>query len=276
MGNLQLLYRRIQRVSAFLRPMHIPIHSANTGFFLILSLFPLLPLLLGLLQYTSLGVRELMDFLEGLLPQMLLPVAEFLVEASWGKTSGLVLSVSAVAALWSASRGMYGLRGGLNAVCGNGENQGYLGRRMVSMLYTFLFLLVLVGGLVVYVAGKAMADYLWMTTNPILMKLMSIVDLQFCMLLGLQTALFAGFYSFLPARRRSFRGSLPGAAMAALGWLVSSKLFSVYVAWFSGYTNVFGTIYALALGMLWLYFCISMIFYGAALNRWLLERKRKK
>ncbi len=276
MENLQQLYRRIQRISAFLRPMHIPIHSANTGFFLILSLFPLLPLLLGLLQHTSLGVRELMDFLEGLLPQMLMPVAEFLVEASWGNTSGMVLSVSAVAALWSASRGMYGLRLGLNAVCGTAENRGYLGRRMVSMLYTFLFMLVLVAGLVVYAAGKAIADYLWMTTNPGLMRLMSMIDLRFLLLLILQTALFAGIYTLLPARRRGFGGNLPGAALASLGWLLSSKLFSVYVTYFSEYTNVFGSIYALALGMLWLYFCISVIFYGAALNRWLLEHNLEK
>ncbi len=276
MEKLQLLYRRAQRGAAFLRPMHIPIHSANTGFFLVLSLFPLLPLLLGLLQYTPLGVRELLDFLEGMLPQMLMPVAEFLVEASWGNTSGLVLSVSAVAALWSASRGMYGLRGGLNAVCGSRENRGYLGRRLVSMLYTFLFLLVLVAGLVVYAAGKALADYLWMTTDPGLMRLMSVIDLQFLLLLGLQTVLFAGFYTLLPAQRRQFSRSLPGAVLASLGWLLSSKLFSVYVAWSAGYTSVFGSVYALALGMLWLYFCISMIFYGAALNRWLWEHKMEK
>jgi len=54
-----------------------------------------------------------------------------------------------------------------------------------------------------------------------------------------------------------------------LGWLTFSRLFSVYVTHFSRYSNIFGSIYGLALGMLWLYFCISILFYGAACNRWL-------
>ena len=60
--------------------------------------------------------------------------------------------------------------------------------------------------------------------------------------------------------------------MASVGISVFSKLFSLYVLHFSNYTNIYGSIYALALGMLWLYFCICILLYGAALNRWLREK----
>ena len=33
--------------------------------------------------------------------------------------------------------------------------------------------------------------------------------------------------------------------------------------------NFYGSVYALALSMLWLYFCISIVFYGGALNVYL-------
>ena len=42
---------------------------------------------------------------------------------------------------------------------------------------------------------------------------------------------------------------------------------------FSGYANIFGSVYAVALSMLWLYFCISIVFYGDALNHYLTTKQ---
>ena len=53
-----------------------------------------------------------------------------------------------------------------------------------------------------------------------------------------------------------------------------SALFSVYVENFNRYTNIYGSIYAVALAMLWLYMCVSIVFYGAVLNQ-LLKKYRK-
>ncbi len=267
--------QRIRSLLSWLRPMQISMHSAYTGFFLILSLFPCMLLLLGLLRYTPLGVRDLLGLLEGLLPEALLPVAQLLVESSYEHSSGALLSISAVAALWSASRGMYGLVNGLNAVCGAPENRGYFRSRGVSMLYTLLFLLLLMLTVVLHMFGNAIVDYLWMRTRPGLMRLLSMIDLQFILLLILQTGLFTLMYALLPARRSRLLHSLPGAAAASLGWLLLAKLFSLYMQHFTSYTNIFGSLYGLALGMLWLYFCISAVFYGAVLNR-LIFRERWK
>ncbi len=276
MKRIRCIYKQIRAFSAFLKPMQIPLHSAYTCFFLALSLFPLLLLLLGLLRYTPLGVKELLGFFEGILPAALLPTAQLLVEASYKHSSGAVVSVSAVAALWSASRGMFGLVKGLDAVYAVGEGRSYLRSRGISMVYTFLFLVVLVLTLLLYVFGNAIVDFLWMTTNPVLMFVMNLVDLRFLLLLALQSLLFMGMYAFLPAGRNRLKSSFPGAVLAALCWLGSAKLFSVYVEFFARYANIYGSIYALALGMLWLYFCISVIFYGAVFNRVLTEGKWKK
>lgn len=265
---LRKWFRRGQNIAAFIKPMQIPLHGAYTAFFLILSLFPALLLLLGLLRYTELSTTDLLDLLEGFLPESLLPTAEALVRASYHHSSSAVVSLSAVAALWSASRGMYGLLRGLSAVYGDPKAAGYWERRVTSVIYTFLFLVMLILTLVLHVFGNAILDYLWMMTQPVLMTVMSILDLRFALLLVLQTALFSAMYALLTGKRRSIRSCIPGAVLASLGWLTFSRLFSVYVTHFSNYTNIFGSIYALALGMLWLYFCICILFYGAAWNRW--------
>ena len=262
---------KIRQISRFLKPMCIPLHSAYTGFFLILSLFPSLLLFLGLLKYTNLQINSLTAFMEGFLPQALLPTAQALIKASYAGSSGTVVSVSAAAALWSASRGMFGLLGGLSAIYGAPMAPSYWRRRIWSVIYTFLFLVVLVVTLIAHIFGTAILDYLWMTTTPALMTLMSIIDLRFVLLLLLQTSLFTAMYALLSGKRRALRDCFPGAVVASLGWLVFSRLFSIYVEHFSDYSNIFGSIYALALGMLWLYFCICIVFYGSAFNRWLEE-----
>ena len=63
---------------------------------------------------------------------------------------------------------------------------------------------------------------------------------------------------------------------ASCGWLIVTDLFSTYVAYFPNYANIYGSVYAVALAMLWLYCCMSIVFYGGGLNRYLAERKRKK
>ena len=71
----------------------------------------------------------------------------------------------------------------------------------------------------------------------------------------------------------SWKQSLPGAVLASFGWLVFSNLFSVYVAYSSNYVNLYGTMYRAAMSFLWLYCCVSIVFYGGGLNRWLMDRK---
>lgn len=274
MNLIRRLLQKARALTAWLRPMQIPLHSARTCFFIVLSLFPSLLLLLGLLRYTSYGAEDLIHLLQEILPASLLPIVEMLIEASYRHSSGMVVSVSALAALWSASKGTYGLLCGLNAVYGADDHRGYWHTRSISVVYTFVFLLVLVLTLVLHVFGNSILDYLWMTTIPALMAVMDFVDLRLILLLALQTALFTLLYALFPGRRNRLHHSIPGAVVTTLCWSAYSKLFSVYVEYFTDYTNIFGSVYALALGMLWLYFCISILFYGGAFNRWLTERKR--
>ena len=257
---------------AWLKPMNISLHAAYTCFFLVLSVFPILVILFCLLGYTSFGVDEVIELVAGILPDAFEPLAERIIIGAYENTSAPVLSLSVLTALWSASRGLRGLLMGLNSVYGLRENRSYFVTRGISMFYTFLFMVVLVLTLVLHVFGTTILDYLRMTTNPFLMFLMDVLDLRFFLLLILQTALFTAMYAALPNRRNSLKESLPGALLTSVGWLTCSDLFSIYVEYFPNYANVFGSVYAAALAMLWLYFCICIIFYGGALNRYLMER----
>lgn len=261
----------VRRVQA----MKIPSHAANAGYFIVLSVFPALVLILSLLRYTSLDAQDLLSLLQGFLPEALMSAAERLVISTYAHTSTAVVSVSAVGALWSASRGIYALLTGLNTIYDVEENRGYWQTRAISAFYTFLFVLVLLLTLILNVFGASILEMLPPAKSAIGRFLADIIDLRFFLMLLLQTALFAAMFMALPNRKNTLSDSVPGALVAALGWQIFSKLFSVYVAHFAGYANIYGSVYAVALSMLWLYCCLSIVFYGGALNKLLMDKEDK-
>ncbi len=253
------------------RELRVPLYAANACFFLVLSVFPALLLLLGLLRYTPLEVERLGEMLAGVLPEALLQGAEELILITYDNTSGAALGLSAVTALWSASRGIYGLLTGLNGIYGVEEQRGYFQTRILCVVYTFAFLVVLLLTLGFHVFGTRVLGLLQHSRHPFLRFLAEIIDFRFFLLLFLQTMIFTAMFMALPNGRSRFWDSLPGALLASSGWLVFSDLFSIYVEHFAHLSNVYGSVYAVALSMLWLYCCISIVFYGGVLNRYLTE-----
>lgn len=267
---------KLVRIGRTIGRLRIGVYGAGAAYFLILAAFPALALLLGVLRHTSLEASHLVSLLEGFLPQALLPEAELLIHDLYRSASRTFLGLSALTALWSASRGVYGLLRGLNAVYGAAENRGYFYTRLISVVYTFGFLLVLLLTLVLHVFGTELLEFLRRRSGGFFGFLLQIIDLRFFLLLILQTALFTLMYTFLPSRRSRLRDSLPGALLAAIGWTVFSHLFSLYAEYFPGRADLYGSVYAVALSMLWLYFCILILLYGGLLNRWILDTDFRK
>ena len=210
--------------------------------------------------------------LEGILPAALLEGAEELILTTYDRGSGASLSLSALIMLWSASRGIQGVITGLNGVYGVTENRGYFRTRLISMVYTVAFLVVLILTLGLHVFGTRLIAVAKDLSIPLISVLVRVIDFRFVFLLGIQTGLFAAMFMVLPNENNRFWDSLPGALLASSGWLIFSDIYTVYVEKFASLSSIYGPVYAVALSMLWLYCCTAIVFYGGALNRWLLER----
>ncbi len=250
----------VDKLRGLVRWVHgfrVPLYAANASFFLVLSAFPALLLLLGLLRRAGLTEAALTALLRAFLPQALMPAAEKLIQSAGSRLSGPAMGLSAVTALWSASRGVYGLLQGMNGIYSVEKSRGYFRARLLSAGCTLAFLMVLLLtlGLQVLIPGVLPGT------------------IRYLLLLTVQTGVFCALYRVLPHRPGRFRDGLPGAAAACGGWLAVTGLFSVYVRFAGGYTRTYGSVYTLALGMLWLYVCISIVFYGGVLNVFLEKRR---
>ena len=243
--------------------MQIPVYAANACYFLAISIFPALLLLLASLRYTPLSATDLLRLLEGILPGALMGAAESLIVSTYYNSSAGLLSISALAALWSASRGIHGLLTGLNRIYGVHEDRTWLYTRLISVGYTFVFLLLVIVTLVFQVFGEALADRLWVGHF-----LLELIDWRSTWLVTTQILIFDLIYMVLPNRHNRFLWSLPGAVLAALGWQLFSRVFSIYVEhMLSRYSNIYGSVYTVALGLLWVYCCMGILLFGGLLNR---------
>ena len=251
--------------------LDVPIYSANASYFLILAAFPTVMLLLNLLSYTSFTSNTLLDLLSGVIPHAIMPAVSRIVTGMYASSSSTLVSVSALTALWAASRGIYGMITGLNRIYAVRENRGYVFTRLLSVVYTFLFLLVLLLTLALHVFGQTILNLIPETNIVFLQFLLDVIPFRFLILLVLQTAVFTAMFMFLPNRRNHFWASFPGAVLAALGWQVYSWAFSLYMSHFSRYDTIYGSLSVVALTMLWLYVCMEIVFYGGALNKYLAD-----
>ena len=247
--------------------LKIRLHAAACCYFLVLAVFPGLLLLLGLVHMTNLEVERLGEMLSGLIPQPFMEGVEEVILLTYDKLPASAIGLSAVTTLWPASRGVYGLLTGLNAVYGLKETRGYFRTRLLCVGYTFVFVLILLLTLLLHVFGSRVAELLERMDAPVFRFLTEYLNLRFFVLLFLQTGIFTAMFLALPNKTIRVREALPGALLASSGWLIFSNLYSVYVEHFAHLSNIYGSVYAVALSMLWLYCCISIVFYGGVLNR---------
>lgn len=263
---LKSAYRLIRAFTRKLSDDSISAFAAQAAFFTILSVFPFLMFLLSLLNYLPFSVTELKDFILSVFPSIISTVITDILSEVSTQTPGTVLSVTALAALWSASRGALALVRGINAVYGHKERRNYLRLRIISALYTLVFAILLVISLLLLVFGNQLYRLI-MSHIPLLGDTaFFILSLRPIIILSLLTGFFLLFYMVIPSRRIKFLHAFPGAVLSAGGWLLFSFLFSFYIDHMGRFSRLYGSLTAIAVCMLWLYFCMYILFIGAEVN----------
>ena len=268
---------RLKNFARNIAALNVPLYAGNAGFFLLLSIFPLIALLLSLVQYLPLSRDLLFDLLEPAAPAALLPFFHLLVDDIFDGISSFGASIfNAAAALWAASTGLHSIMQGLNRACGAQETRPWLKRRALCLLYTLGLLLALALTLLLHGYGQQILTLLERTDAPVIhffVKLLDYLNLYSAILL---TLLFAALYLALPNCKYRVGEVLPGALCAALAWILFSNGFSYYVNYYSQFSVFYGSISTILLTMLWLFFCLSILFYGAYLNYLLFRKKAEE
>ncbi|MBR5858949.1 MAG: YihY/virulence factor BrkB family protein [Clostridia bacterium] len=259
----------IKEIRYFIRKIsasRVGAYSAQTAFFMFLSLIPLVMLLLSLVRQLGTSAEEVSNIASEYAPGFLGSFFETYIDEiiTNGRLSMTV--VSSVILLWSASRGIYAIIGGLNSVYEIKEERNYFLIRLLAVFYTVAFIIILVGALLLLVFGNEINALIY-SIFPNLKGLVYIISsLRFILGFVILILFFSIMYKSLPNRKMKFIDQIPGAVITSAGWVSFSILFSFFVDNFSNYANIYGSLTAIIVLMLWLYICMYIMFIGAELN----------
>lgn len=248
----------------------VSVYAAQASFFIILAAFPFFMLLLSLIDMIPMiHESDLLSFLVQIMPDNLDALVIRIIVNLQSHSPAAIVSASAFTALWSSSRGMLSIERGLNRIYDIPVQRNYFLRRLICSGYTFLFTIMCVLSLTLLVFGDMLESHLFQSydwTAPFHVALTPIRRISAFFILML---FFLAFYTVLPFQKQTISRQIPGALFSAIGWSAFSMAFSFYFKYFGRHSVAYGSLTAMILMMLWLYFCICILFIGAEINHYL-------
>ncbi len=256
----------------FLRGMRdgaVIMRAEAVAFNLIFALFPAIIFLFTLIPLVPIDnfQIELLDMIESIMPSSIYGVIQQVIEEIITIKHGGLLSLGFILVLVFSTNGIFALIDAFNASIHVDETRSWLMRRAISLvLVVILFLLVSMGVSLITFTHRLM-DFL------VLKDILEVGLLYYAVAIGKWIVILGVFYfafSFLyylgPAKKSQYKFISAGATLAtALSILVTIGL-GFYIDHFSTYNALYGSIGALPIIMLMIFFNALAIIIGFELN----------
>lgn len=265
MKRLKDIYQKITGVTSGFNEDHVGAYAAQSAYFFMLCMIPIILLLITMVQYTPVTKADVMTAVIQVFPSSVENLITSIVNQVYNQSTG-VIPVTIVVALWSAGKGVLAMASGLNCIYRCRETRNYIVLRIRATFYTLLFIIVIILLLVLSVFGNTLNLFI-AEHIPFLRRVADQLIAARVFITPTVLVIFSlMLYRYLPNRRGRFRDQLPGAMFAAVGWMVISWVFSIYLDVFKGFSNMYGSLTTIVLIMLWMYFCMYCILLGGEMN----------
>jgi membrane protein len=250
----------------------LPGLAAEMAYNAMLSLFPAILTLLtaiGLFRPLQVTFEALTGQISEVMPMEALWLMQGFANAIGSSRDGSLFSFSFILALWIASGALSAAMTALDQIhcVPRSQQRPFWQARMIAVMLTLgtivLLLLALTLLFISTVAVRNVAQY----SGFLQIELLRVWQLlTFPLVLGILSLTFGFIYRYGPSRWYPGQPIMPGAVLAAVLWATISNLFRLYVRHFGNYNQVYGTVGAVIVLMLWLYLSSLMLLIGDQLN----------
>ena len=243
-----------------MRAHHLFSFAATSAFFLLMSFIPSILIILVISRYTAISETDLMNALISAVPAELENFVALIVREVYTKSITLV-PISLIITLWSASKAFHALTYGLDTIHDVKEQKGWILIRIRSMLYTLVMVAIIMILLFLMVFGKGFELGEKLQLSAFMQFIISNRYILSCISL---TVLFVFMYCVLPHKKVYISTQIPGALIVGIGWTAFSWVLSIFYS--PRVMNTYGSLTAIILAMVWMYFCMYFFLVGAELN----------
>lgn len=264
------IYKNITGLIKDIADDELTVYSAQASYYIIISAFPFAMLLLSLVGFIMPDQKQtVIETIQAIVPEMLRPTVSVLGDELFEKSISLI-SVSALTSLWTASRGIAAVRHGIKRVYGTPPDKNFFAATFFSIVYTIVFIGILMLTLILNVFGNTIIN---LASKHITVTKTELLLTQGLLFFIVTSFVFQLMYHFFSKHKYSFFSHLPGAVLSSSCWMLFSKIYSVYIDNYANYSYIYGSLTAVVLLMLWLFFCVIILLSGAEVNRLIIRLK---
>ena len=201
--------------------------ASQLAFFFLLSLFPLLIFLFTLLPYLNLDEGQIFLFIRDFAPASVALFIEDTLGEILNNRNGGLLSIGALATVWSASKGMNALSKALNRSYFTEETRSFLISRGMSIVFTIMLIAVLVVALILPIFGQqiGMFAFSYLGFEHGFLRMWN--SLRWIIPPVLIFFVFTLIYWVVPNLKIHLKSVVPGAVFATIGWILNFPCFFI-------------------------------------------------
>lgn len=241
--------------------------AAQLAYYFFLSLFPALLILVALTSFFPTNVLDDILTWLGLFtpPEVLQVIRDQVRQISSTGHAGL-LTFGVLGALWSSSSAMTAIIDTVNRAYGVKESRPWWKTQALAIIMTLVMSVFVLVSFTLVVRGPEIAEATaaYVGLGPAFAWTWKI--LQWPIVFLLISLGFGLVYYLAPDAEQLWPWIVPGSRFATLLWLLISLGFRFYVTHFGQYNQMYGTIGAAIVVLLWFYLSGLVLLIGAELN----------
>lgn len=245
---------------------HVSSFAGHAALFLLMSLFPMAMYCISMFNYLPVDTGRFMEYVFSVIPEGLTPVLDQILQEAYAESTTMVKSFTMLVMLFCASKGVYSVIIGMNAVYGIRETRGTAVLYILAIVYVVVFFSAMGLMMILIVLGNNIFNWLVQFVPGIaVFGTLFMYGKYLCMLVFL-ILFFLLIYMNVPNRKSKLRYEFLGALFSTIAWLVYSWAFSFYISNFGNYSITYGSLATMVVFILWLYGTMNIVFVGAEIN----------
>lgn len=244
---------------------HIESFASQIAFYMMLSIFPFLILLLMFLTNLSVGYADQMIYIYRVIPEAAASVIQEYLEYSQ-QFSNSVFSPILVVSLWMSSNAVIALMKAVNVAYDIEETRNYFYRKLLAIVCTVFMLILIIVALIMPNLGMTFMDKIREYIKIPEMNVSIFNFIRIVISFGVFVFVLGGLYYIVPNKKVTFKEIVPGTVFSFFGLALISRLFAYFVAEFSRYSLVYGGLAAVIILMIWLFLCGLILMIGGEIN----------
>ena len=276
-NNLIICFRKAFKATAkFLKNIltlylsnDLPIYSASSSFFLIISSIPIFMLLFSTISLIpQVEVDDIITNINLLFPNLpyVTKIVNYALSIARNLASSNVIYLNIITALISGSTCLFAFIIGIRKVHKITYTSNYIILKVLTVINMFILYLTVILTLVLFILGMMILEYVKMyfplATN-IIDRILSYRYLVASIALVILTM---SLYTATTNFERRFLKNIYGSIFATFAWLIVSNIFSLYFTRFPISTSTYGSLTGIIVVFLWIFICINIVFIGACVN----------